>query len=543
MTRQTQPIWSQFRLRTRILLSYLLILGLMIGPALHLIGSMRDLADTIGAHNRKIAADAAQNARLAGGIAELQLAVNTYLIQPSPENQAQVNATIVALSAQVAKARKEATEAELLQRLREINATLFAYEQSFQALVSLLNRQEQSRARISEGLIAVGGELAELSVALDAADGLSVATAAQMIAVGHTLQRATLLAASLEGDEAKARADQVRALLADASGGLTALAIPEPQAEAQRLIIQRLNRIDLDIGAYATNLPLEQTYTEQLIGKGDDIQAISAGLDQITLADLAESATQIAVESDRAQRVGYSALGITLIVALALGLWLARTITRPIRRVMEAIQQVGQGAAAVVATDDQSEVGQLAQAFNAMSADLQHERAALRRQQEVLEERNGDLERALAEIRSADAAREALRSTVRSLSVPVLPILDGVIHMPLVGEIDEDRAALIVDRLLGGIETHRARQVILDITGVPLIDSGIAQWLGQAIASARLLGARCVLVGVTPEVAQTLVSAQIDFSGIPVQADLRSAVSQVMGRAHGLGPGKPIADR
>ena len=114
--------------------------------------------------------------------------------------------------------------------------------------------------------------------------------------------------------------------------------------------------------------------------------------------------------------------------------------------------------------------------------------------------------------------------TVRTLSVPVLPILEQVLLIPLVGEIDTERAQIMLERLLDGITAGRARIAIIDITGVPLVDAGMVDWLMRATSAARLMGARCILVGIGPEVAQALVASGANLANLTTRADLRSAV-------------------
>jgi rsbT co-antagonist protein RsbR len=131
-------------------------------------------------------------------------------------------------------------------------------------------------------------------------------------------------------------------------------------------------------------------------------------------------------------------------------------------------------------------------------------------------------------LREATAAREALVVAVRASSVPVVPILEGVIVLPLVGEIDAERAEVLTQRLLDGVTTQRARIVILDITGVPFVDAALAAWVVRAATAGELLGARCVLVGVSPEVAQALVMSGADLGRLVTRADLRAGVEYAM---------------
>jgi rsbT co-antagonist protein RsbR len=106
----------------------------------------------------------------------------------------------------------------------------------------------------------------------------------------------------------------------------------------------------------------------------------------------------------------------------------------------------------------------------------------------------------------------------------VLPILEQVLLIPLVGEIDTERAQIMLERLLDGITAGRARIAIIDITGVPLVDESMVDWLMRATSAARLMGARCILVGIGPEVAQALVASGANLANLTTRADLRSAV-------------------
>jgi rsbT co-antagonist protein RsbR len=130
----------------------------------------------------------------------------------------------------------------------------------------------------------------------------------------------------------------------------------------------------------------------------------------------------------------------------------------------------------------------------------------------------------LSELRESISARATLEKTIQDLSSPVLPVLEGVLVMPLIGEIGSERAELLVISLLSAIEQHRATIVLLDVTGVPLVDTHIARVLLQAADAARLLGAEPILVGIRPELAQTIVGLGLDLSSLMTQADLQSGI-------------------
>ncbi|NJP05466.1 MAG: GAF domain-containing protein [Chloroflexaceae bacterium] len=119
----------------------------------------------------------------------------------------------------------------------------------------------------------------------------------------------------------------------------------------------------------------------------------------------------------------------------------------------------------------------------------------------------------------------AQAETLRKLSSPLIPISDHVMIMPLIGTIDEQRAGQIMETLLIGVQQRRAAVVILDTTGIEVIDTQIANVLLQAAQAARLLGARVVLSGVQPRIAQTLVELGIDLSQIVTHRTLQASIA------------------
>ncbi|MCS6880380.1 MAG: PAS domain-containing protein [Oscillochloridaceae bacterium] len=123
---------------------------------------------------------------------------------------------------------------------------------------------------------------------------------------------------------------------------------------------------------------------------------------------------------------------------------------------------------------------------------------------------------------------EAQQATLRELSTPLMPIADGVVAMPLIGTIDTLRAQQIMEALLEGIADHRARFAILDITGVKVVDTQVAGALIRSAQSARLLGARVVLTGISPEIAQTLVHIGADMREMITKPTLQQGIAYVL---------------
>lgn len=120
------------------------------------------------------------------------------------------------------------------------------------------------------------------------------------------------------------------------------------------------------------------------------------------------------------------------------------------------------------------------------------------------------------------------REVIRELSLPVLPLGREVLVAPLIGALDQERMQQLQSQVLKQVERVRARLLILDVTGVPLIDAHVAQGLMDLFQGLRLLGVNVVLVGVRPEVAQTIVALGVRLRDVEVFSDLGSALQRVV---------------
>jgi anti-anti-sigma factor len=224
---------------------------------------------------------------------------------------------------------------------------------------------------------------------------------------------------------------------------------------------------------------------------------------------------------------------ITLgLVSLALYLLVNIFIIRPLRGMVTTTQTVAQGDwEQRVPVHSGDEVGRLGDAFNEMTGQLATAYADVQQALEAREEKATELQRALDEIQQGHAAQDRLLEMIREMSTPVIPVQEGVLVMPLVGIIDSTRAQGILSALLAAIEQEGARVIILDITGVPMVDTAVAQTLLQAARAARLLGADPVLVGISPQVAETIVSLGVDLTDLATKADLQSGVEYALRRS------------
>lgn len=100
--------------------------------------------------------------------------------------------------------------------------------------------------------------------------------------------------------------------------------------------------------------------------------------------------------------------------------------------------------------------------------------------------------------------------------------------MPLVGTIDTERAKKIMENLLNGVVKHRSQVVLIDITGVPVVDTMVAHHIIQASEAVRLVGAKCLLVGIRPEIAQTIVNLGIDLSQVTTKNTLQKGIQTAL---------------
>jgi len=122
----------------------------------------------------------------------------------------------------------------------------------------------------------------------------------------------------------------------------------------------------------------------------------------------------------------------------------------------------------------------------------------------------------------------AQEDTLRELSTPLIPITDDVVIMPLIGTIDSRRAQMVMEALLEGVAQHQAELVILDITGVQVVDTQVARALIQVAQAVKLLGAQVMLTGIQPQIAQTLVHLGVELEGIITRGSLQAGIATAL---------------
>lgn len=172
---------------------------------------------------------------------------------------------------------------------------------------------------------------------------------------------------------------------------------------------------------------------------------------------------------------------------------------------------------------------------------------------EIQRARERQQERKREELAQLERELQSKQQTILQLSTPVVRLWDGILLLPLVGHIDGNRAVQLMESVLQAVGENRASEVIIDITGVPFVDTSVANTLIKTIRAARLLGVECTLVGISAEVAQTLVHLGADLSTVRTQSSLEVGLTHALARQHfqlvrlgstpGRAPSKPKGTR
>ncbi|HEY6727375.1 MAG TPA: STAS domain-containing protein [Polyangiaceae bacterium] len=184
-----------------------------------------------------------------------------------------------------------------------------------------------------------------------------------------------------------------------------------------------------------------------------------------------------------------------------------------VHEILMVLTQVAAGDLSLrVQTDDapDSPVGALALGINGIIEAWRESELKARKTKRALEAKLGTIETQAA--------------AIRELSTPIMDIWEDILLLPIVGVLDTRRSADVMGNLLSAIVQKQSKYVILDITGVEIVDTRTADYLIKVVRASRLLGARCVLTGLSPAVAQTLVEIGADLSEVTTLRSLREGL-------------------
>ncbi len=235
---------------------------------------------------------------------------------------------------------------------------------------------------------------------------------------------------------------------------------------------------------------------------------------------------QIGARSAGAVRltVGLGLVIVTLIVVVqAIP---QRALGRPLQALLESVRRFSEGdQSARVPAGRPDEIGVLGRAFNDMAAQLQQQTDRLVVQTTAAERARIEAEHARQVATERLGLIEQQQELIREMSVPVLPLTGRTVVLPLIGAMDSARLLQVQEQALRSIERMAARYCILDVTGIPVIDTAVAQGLIQVVGAARLLGAEVVLVGIRPEIAQAIVGLGLDLSAVVTRSTLQGGIA------------------
>ena len=137
-------------------------------------------------------------------------------------------------------------------------------------------------------------------------------------------------------------------------------------------------------------------------------------------------------------------------------------------------------------------------------------------------------------VKSSQRAREEVinrqQQELLELSTPVVKLWDGILALPMIGTLDSARTQIVMESLLQKIVDTESQIAILDITGVPTVDTLVAQHLLKTVTALRLMGAECIISGVRPQIAQTIVHLGVDLQGVITKASLADALALALKR-------------
>jgi CHASE3 domain sensor protein/anti-anti-sigma regulatory factor len=221
---------------------------------------------------------------------------------------------------------------------------------------------------------------------------------------------------------------------------------------------------------------------------------------------------------------------VTSVLSLGALSFLASNIARRVQQVTKAATRIADGDNTVrcelPASND--EVGLMGATFNTMAQIIQQRTDDLVTQYQVAEAARCEAESTREQLATQLAVVDQQQAIIREMSVPILPVRSSTLVMPLVGSLDSSRLALMQSQALHAIERLDTRHLILDITGVPIIDTQVALGLTQLVQAARLLGVNVDIVGIRPEVAQAIVGLGVEIRDIRTFSNLQTALDRVL---------------
>lgn len=405
-------IWHRLRLTTRILLSYLLILTVATALVLFLVARTRQLSARITGAQAAVVADVSLSTTLANQLAYAQQAIDRYLLSNRLADLATARNALESLAATLDRAAAAAETPSQQERLAALATLLEAYRASFQELSSRIPVQagirEETVERLAQALAAV--RIVHNTYQQDEAADPEVLLA--LSAARAHLEQAGTFNGQLLINQDRLMGERALAELRLGAEQLRAVA-PQLDADASLYVDEALGEIERVtplIEQYAGLIgEVAQRRDALLEGQGAQLQAQVDDFLHGTLNELDASTAGLVEQSAWTERLVIGSLVLAVLVTLAVGVLLARTITWPLKQLVAATTQINRGDYELTLDlRDRSELGALAESFVHMAAALRVQQREVQRQHTMLRERNGELEQTLTALQQANAARAEL---------------------------------------------------------------------------------------------------------------------------------------
>lgn len=338
-----------------------------------------------------------------------------------------------------------------------------------------------------------------------------------------------------ELEEAKEAIEQTRVVITELDNVALSVENLDGSATAQRIQQQRTELLTDIENVLEQIVQQREAQTSVTIARSlellEELEEQREALTNIVHTHLATDVARSRQAAITSMQLGlFSITGVLAItsVLMLLSVWLLqRQIIRPIRDVSQAAMAVTQNDLTKrVAISSNDEVGTLQHSFNRMVENLDIQHNLLEQRNRELADERAALKRALDELRQNSAERTALlENTVDQLSAPILPVQEGILVMPIIGAVSEQRAQRLQDTLLHAIVARHTQMVIIDVTALTSVNTVVVQALLDTIQATLLLGARPMVVGVNPAMAAALVDLGMPLDNVHAMADLESAVA------------------
>ena len=279
--------------------------------------------------------------------------------------------------------------------------------------------------------------------------------------------------------------------------------------------------IHTDAGACINTAVLTANY------QGTSVLQVHKHIDEVDWVLVAEIGEEEALAPlTKLTRTALILVAILLIAGITVSAMLSGMITEPIWKLSKGVEEMRRGNLDQrVGTDAEDEIGDLSRSFDEMICEIKRSKMELEESNVRLESQVEERTKKLVE--SEEYLKELvdkLRISQESLSAPVVAVWDRILALPLIGMIDESRIATIMETLLTEITRTQSDVVILDVTGVHEIDTYVTGQLIKIVRATQLLGATCIVTGVRPESAHTLVDLGVDTSELVTRRTLQEGL-------------------